>query len=71
MVCQYSTHGLVSSEKRETTSETEVEKRGGGTAGVAIIAVVMGGYCSLLDPCPYQLFIRSEIVCFFLALGPC
>jgi hypothetical protein len=44
MGCQYSTRGLVSSEKHETTPETGVEGRGGHTAGVGTITVGMGGY---------------------------
>jgi hypothetical protein len=48
MVCQYSTRGLVSSEKHETSSE--VEERGGDTPGVPIAAAVMGGYGPLLEP---------------------
>jgi hypothetical protein len=48
MVCQYSKRRPVPSEKHETTSEAEVvERRGGDTAGVAVAAVVMGGYCPL------------------------
>src|SRR5262252_8976422 len=44
MGCQYSTHGLMSSEKHETTAETGVEGRGGHTAGVGTVTVMMGGY---------------------------
>jgi hypothetical protein len=50
MACQYSTRGLVSSEKHETPSEAGGEGRGGDTLGVAIAAEVMGGYGPLLEP---------------------
>ena len=48
MVCQYSTRGLVSSEKHETPSG--VEGRGDDTSGRAIAAEVMAGYGPLLEP---------------------
>src|SRR4029453_3739168 len=44
MVCQYSIRSLVSTEKHETTPETGMEGRGGHTAGVGTVTVVMGGY---------------------------
>jgi hypothetical protein len=47
MVCQYSTRSLVSTEKHETTPETGMEGRGGHTAGVGTVTVVMGGYYPL------------------------
>jgi hypothetical protein len=43
MVCQYPRPGLVSSEKHQVTLGTEVEGRGGRTAGVGPITMVMGG----------------------------
>jgi hypothetical protein len=48
MVCQYSTRGLVSSEKHEMPSG--VEGRGSDTLGVTIAAEVLGGYGPLLEP---------------------
>jgi hypothetical protein len=48
MVCQYSTRGLVSSEKHEAPSG--VEGRGGDTSGVTTAPEVLGGYGPLLEP---------------------
>jgi hypothetical protein len=47
LVCQYSTRSLVSTEKHETTPETGIKGRGGHTAGVGTVTVVMGGYYPL------------------------
>jgi hypothetical protein len=41
MVCQYSRAGLVSSEKHQVTPGTGMEGRGGHTAGVGLVTVVM------------------------------
>jgi hypothetical protein len=48
MVCQYSTRGLVSSEKHEAPSG--VEGRGADTLGGVIAAEVMAGYGPMLEP---------------------
>jgi hypothetical protein len=49
MVCQYSRPSPVSSEKHQVTLEAGVEWRGGHTAGVATVAVGMGGYWTRPD----------------------
>jgi hypothetical protein len=44
MVCQYPTPGPVSSEKDEVIPGTGTEERGGHTAGIGTVTVVMGSY---------------------------
>jgi hypothetical protein len=43
LVCQYSTHGFVSSGKPQTPSEAEVDGRGGGTIAMTSEFLKNGG----------------------------